>query len=205
MHITLDKISKRFTREWILRECSMELVSGQSYAITGPNGSGKSSLAQIIAAYLTPNKGSIEYRVDQQVIETANVYKYLAYAAPYVELIEEFTLEEQLRFHFNLKQPDNDLSIDDILELMGLQKARNKEIRHFSSGMKQRAKIGMALCTMARLVILDEPTTNLDSKGVTWYHEMIERFATNKILVICSNQEREYEFCEETFDLMQWK
>lgn len=205
LQITLDKISKRFIREWIIRDCNCYFESGKSYAVTGPNGSGKSSLAQIISGYSTPTSGSITYNMNGSDLPVENVYQHLTYAAPYVEVIEEFTLNEFLNFHFKLKKPVGGISITEIITLIELGKATNKEIRNFSSGMKQRLKIGLALATQAELIILDEPTTNLDENGVEWYLEMIKKFSGTKLLIVCSNQKREYEFCEEQLNLMSWK
>ncbi len=205
LEIRLDGIGKRFIREWIIRDCSYALQSGNAYAIIGPNGSGKSSLAQIIAGYSTPTIGQISFKLTGENLAQEDVFKYLNYAAPYVELIEEFTLSELLDFHFKLKKPLSNLSKSDVVNLMRLENAASKEIRNFSSGMKQRLKIGLALTTVSELIILDEPTTNLDEAGVQWYLEIIQKFTPEKLLVVCSNQKREYEFCTEKLDLMNWK
>ncbi len=203
--ITLDRISKRFIREWIIRDCCYSFQSGKAYAITGPNGSGKSTLAQIVSGYSTPTSGSINYNFNGTDLAQEDIYKLLTYAAPYVELIEEFTLNELLNFHFKLKKPIEGISQSEITKLFNLEKSVDKEIRNFSSGMKQRLKIGLSLTTASELIILDEPTTNLDESGVNWYLELVNRFGRKKLLIVCSNQKREYVFCEEILDLMDWK
>ncbi len=205
LEIHLNNVSKRFIREWIIRDCTYSFESGKAYALTGPNGSGKSSLAQIISSYSTPTSGDIKFVLGAKELPQNEVFELLNYAAPYVELIEEFTLNELLNLHFKLKKPVSGLSKSDILNLSKLENAADKEIRNFSSGMKQRLKIGLALTTNSELIILDEPMTNLDEGGVSWYLDMIEKFAKDKLLIICSNQTREYVFCEETLNLMDWK
>jgi len=205
LEIKLEGISKRFIREWIIRDCSYSFKSGKSYAITGPNGSGKSSLAQIVSGYSTSTSGIVKYNFHGCDLCQEEVYQFLTYAAPYVELIEEFTLNELLNFHFKLKKAIDNISITEIAKLFNLQGAFEKEVRNFSSGMKQRLKIGLALTTYSELIILDEPTTNLDESGVKWYLDMINRFTKDKLVIVCSNQKREYGFCHETLDMMDWK
>lgn len=205
LEIHLTNVSKRFIREWIIRDCTYSFQSGKAYALTGPNGSGKSSLAQIISGYSTPTSGDVKFALGSKELPNEEIFELLNYAAPYVELIEEFTLNELLNFHFKLKKPVSGLSKSEILTLYKLENAVDKEIRNFSSGMKQRVKIGLALTTNSELIILDEPTTNLDESGVSWYLDMIEKFAKDKLLIICSNQRREYGFCQENLDMMGWK
>ena len=147
----------------------------KSYAITGPNGCGKSSFAQILSGYSTPTSGELTYSINGKSVPVEEIYKHLSFAAPYVELIEEFTLNELLQFHFDLKAPIEEIEVGAIPDLMNLSKSRNKQIRNFSSGMKQRLKLGLAFFTPGHLVILDEPTTNLDESGVEWYLKNVEQ------------------------------
>ena len=203
--ISLENINKKFVREWIIRDCNYTFQSGKSYAVTGPNGSGKSSLAQILIGYSTPTSGKITFTNGDSSLAVDEVYRIMSFAAPYMELIEEFTLAEQLDFHFKLKKSVAGITVREIPALMQLEKSRNKQIRNFSSGMKQRLKLGLAFFTEADLIVLDEPTTNLDESGMNWYLENVQKLKKEKLLVICSNQEREYTFCDETVSLMNWK
>ncbi len=203
--IDLENISKRFVREWIIKGCNYSFESGNAYAITGPNGSGKSSFAQLLTGYSTPTSGKITFRQNNEVLEVEKVYQYLSFASPYMELIEEFTLMELLNFHFKMRAPLQNVQVADLPELIQLSRARDKEIRNFSSGMKQRLKLGLAFYTKSELIILDEPTTNLDETGVQWYLERIEEFTKDKVLIVCSNQEREYQFCNKKLSLLEWK
>lgn len=201
----MEDIGRRFNRDWIFRKVDYRFIQGNSYAILGPNGSGKSTLLQLIASSLSPSEGQIHYSVDGKDLDADHFFSYLSLAAPYQELVEEFTLLELIDFHFSFKEMVEGLTTKGILALLGLEKSANKEIRYFSSGMKQRTKLVLACCTKTPALFLDEPTSNLDLKGVDWYLQLIERFAKDKLLLICSNQEHEYQFCQYKLQVEDYK
>src|SRR5690606_19245489 len=144
MVISLEDIGRRFNRDWVFRHIDYRFQTGQSYAVLGPNGSGKSTFLQVIAANLIPSAGHIHYMAGEKEIEPDSLYRYLSLAAPYMELIEEFTLIEQIRFHFALRKYQPHFDEEAILELLGLRQAKDRQIRRFSSGMKQRVKLALA-------------------------------------------------------------
>jgi ABC-type multidrug transport system ATPase subunit len=205
MKITIDDAGKRFNFEWILQHVNLNLQSGKSYAILGPNGSGKSTLIQMIAGVITPSSGSISY-VDSEIkIDDDNIFRHLSFAAPYMELIEEFTAMEMISFQKKFKPLLSGISLRQVLEITRLEKDDSKQIRNFSSGMKQRLKISLALLADVPVILLDEPTTNLDQQGLEWYLELIEKYADKRLIIVSSNLEREYGFCDEQFDVMKFK
>lgn len=206
MNITLHNLGRRFNQEWIFRGLDYTLTSNQKYAILGPNGSGKSTLIKVLTGQLSPSEGKIEFSISSNSIENDDVYQYISIAAPYIELIEEYTLKELLDFHFKFKRYLTHYDPKKIISLLGMEKARNKEIKHFSSGMKQRVKLAMACCSDSRLLFLDEPTSNLDVEGERWYSDLLrETSSASRTLVIGSNQEREYEFCDTTLSILDYK
>ena len=200
MIITLRNISKKYIREWIIKDFSYRFETGKSYAITGNNGSGKSTLVQIIAGYLTPSSGEISFEENGTSISDENIYSLLSIAAPYLELIEDFTVEEQVDFHTAMKP----MHVDKLLDESGLMNHLKKPIKNLSSGYKQRLKLALAFASQSPLLLLDEPTSNLDAEGVIWYHEKV-REQKNCILVIASNVVSEYDFCDEILDVMKFK
>lgn len=202
MEISLENIGRRFNREWIFREVNQTFVSGNSYAILGPNGSGKSTLLQLISGSLTPSEGILRYKLSDKDIDIEGAYQYLSIAAPYLELIEEYTLSELIEFHFSFKKKVTDVSI---VELLGFDRSKNKQLKYFSSGMKQRVKLALTLCSDVPVLILDEPTSNLDKEGVEWYHQLIDQFTLNRVLLIGSNQEHEYGFCNHRLNITDYK
>lgn len=204
MNITLQNVGRRFNKEWIFRNLSTEFTSGNSYAILGPNGSGKSTLLSVLTGSLSPSEGDISFS-DTKEISVENIYKYISLAAPYLELVETFTLKESIDFHFKFKNFAPGLDSKKLITILGLEKAANKEIKYFSSGMKQRTKLALACCTDTPILFLDEPTSNLDVQGINWYRELIENFGKDRLTIIGSNQIQEYDFCTKTIQLSDYK
>lgn len=205
LKIHLEVASKRFQYEWIFKNLSLELTQGNSLAITGSNGSGKSTLLKCLCGAIPITSGKIDYTLDQKLISENDWFSYLTISAPYMEVPEEFSLEELLNFHFKFKKPLNGISSKEIIEELYLTQHISKPVAQFSSGMKQRLKLGLALFSDVPLIFLDEPTSNLDKKGIDWYQEMIRLYCKNRIMVVCSNDPREYTFCEQKIVLEDYK
>jgi len=203
--ITLSNIGRRFNRDWIFKGIDYTFMSGESYAILGPNGSGKSTLLQILNGSLSPSTGDIAFLNNGDKIEIEKVFNYLSLAAPYLELIEEFSLEEVIDFHFKFKPYKAGINKDSIIALLNLPGSKNKLIRYFSSGMKQRLKLALVFCSDTPMLMLDEPTSNLDTQGVDWYLSLVEQFAQGRLTIVCSNQEHEYGFCKQRLNIADYK
>lgn len=205
MKIVAEQIGKKYRKEWIFRRVNLTLTAGTSYTFVGPNGSGKSTLLQLLAGNLPATEGQLIYSQNNTVIEPDAWFKQVSIAAPYLELIEELTLDELLTFHQTFKPFKPGFTIDVVAERLLLLSARHKEIKYFSSGMKQRVKLGLAFFSQSPIVILDEPTSNLDRQGMNWYQEEVRQLAPDQLLLIGSNQPDEYDFCPNVLDVMQWK
>ncbi len=205
MEILLTNIGRRFNRDWIFRNVSYSFKKGSSYAILGRNGSGKSTLLQLIAGSLSQSEGTIEITVEGKKLESEELYQSLSIAAPYLELIEEFTLSEMIDFHFGFKNYIPGLNKEKLLELLDLKTSRNKALKYFSSGMKQRTKLALAICSDTDLLLLDEPASNLDAQAITWYQNLIKDYTENRLVIVCSNQEHEYYFCENQLQISDYK
>jgi ABC-type multidrug transport system ATPase subunit len=216
--VRLSNLGKRFNREWIFRHLDYEFTTGKKYAITGSNGSGKSTLLQVIAGSLTHNEGSIEIgngqlamgneqlartNDQQSTINHQLHYTLISIATPYLELVEEMTAVEMINFHSTFKPLT--LPANEILEQVSLQVAANKQIRNYSSGMKQRLKLALAFFSDTPILLLDEPTTNLDEDGIALYHQLIQNYTANKLVIVCSNDKQEYSFCEEVLEVGKYK
>lgn len=191
MNIALKNIGKRFNKEWIFRNISYDFTIGNAHAVLGTNGSGKSTLLQIISGSASPTEGIINYTIPEELL-----FKKMAYAAPYLELPEEMTWKEAITFHNQFKSFIEGLSETTVLELSGLTGSSDKQIRNFSSGMKQRAKLTLAILSSAPLLLLDEPTSNLDAHAVKWYQALVEKYRKDRTIIVCSNYNKdEYSFC----------
>jgi ABC-type multidrug transport system ATPase subunit len=203
--ITLENIGRRFNRDWIFRGIDYSFISGETYAILGPNGSGKSTLLQVLNGSLSPSVGQISYFYEDKPVEVEQVFQHLSLAAPYLEIIEEFTLDEMIDFHFKFKSYKPGIGKAEVIDLLNLPGSKNKFIKYFSSGMKQRLKLALAFCADTPILMLDEPTSNLDTQGVDWYLGLVQQFAANRLTVICSNQEHEYSFCKNKLSISDYK
>jgi ABC-type multidrug transport system ATPase subunit len=203
--ISLEDIGRRFNRDWIFKNISYTFNSGNSYAILGSNGSGKSTLLQILNGSLGPSKGKITYQLNGKVIPTEAIYEHLSLAAPYLELIEDFSLNEMIDFHFQFKPLLPGISKQDVIALLNLNTNANKLIKYFSSGMKQRLKLALAFCSDTPILMLDEPTSNLDTQGIEWYRDLVQQFAANRLTIVCSNQLHEYDFCQHQLSIVDYK
>jgi ABC-type multidrug transport system ATPase subunit len=196
MQIILEKISRKYNFEWIFRNIDYRFESGEAYAILGSNGSGKSTLLQIISGHLHPTSGNIYYKLDDKNIEPDFFFRHVSYSGPYLEILEEFTLEEMIRFHHQFKSFRGNLSVEQVILATTLVKNRTKPIKYFSSGMKQRVKLTLAILTDTPIVLLDEPASNLDQQGIEWYRNLVRSNSQDRIIIICSNsQAAEHDFC----------
>jgi len=207
MKVSLTDTGKRFNRDWIFRHLSYKFEEGNSYAIIGPNGSGKSTLLQVLSGSMQPNEGNIEYKVGSQEsgVNTEQIFNHVSICAPYLEVIEEMTLKEFLEFHHHFKPFLSSVTIDSIISILALEKAVSKQIRYYSSGMKQRVKLAQAIFSDTAILLLDEPCTNLDLPGIELYHRLINEYCQNRLVVVSSNDEVEYRFCKEKINISDYK
>lgn len=189
MKIQIQNIGKRFNREWIFKNVEIAVEPNSKLGIIGSNGSGKSTLLKLISGAEIPTEGKIIYSNNGNEIELDQLFKQLNYAAPYIDLPEELTLSEHFDFHSKFKTLDQTLNKEAFFELINLTEYQSKFIKNFSSGMKQRLKLGLAMCFESNLILLDEPCSNLDKKGIELYKQLIEQFGKNKTLLIGSNEQ----------------
>lgn len=204
MQIHLHSISKKFNRTWIFRDLSYEFTAGKGYAILGANGSGKSTLLQVISGSQSPTRGELYYHTRDKKIRPEYFYKYISMAAPYMDLPEEFTLEEVLRMHAKFRKPL--IPVGEMITEMELERHRMKQVQDFSSGMRQRLKLGLALFYESEIILLDEPASHLDQKSTEWYTAQAGKWSDGRILIISSNDPAEYGgLCEEYIRIEEYK
>jgi ABC-type multidrug transport system ATPase subunit len=187
MKIQLEQIGKKFNTEWIFRNVSFSFEENTASAILGRNGSGKSTLLQVISGTLHPTNGRVVYSHGGKNISGEDIFRHLTMVAPYLELIEDFTLKEMLEFHFSFKRYLPGYDIDSVTGLLDFPAMKYKQIRQFSSGMKQRVKLVLSILSDVPMILLDEPTMNLDKTGIDWYLQLVGKFSANRTLIVCSN------------------
>lgn len=203
--ITVNDLAKRFNREWIFRRLSYRFEAGVTYAVTGPNGSGKSTLLQVLWGQIPQTSGTIQYIKNDAAIAIDESFRHISIATPYMDLIEEFTLEEMVRFHFQLKRLRDGLTLNDVVERMYLEDAFDKQLMNFSSGMRQRLKLGLAFFTAADVYFLDEPGTNLDRRAFDWYKKEFHDLPKDAAIFIASNDPAEYPESSAVLNIMDFK
>ncbi len=206
MKLELKNLGRRFNKEWIFRGLNAVIDAQNPTVLFGHNGSGKSTLLKLLSASELPSEGEIIYGDYGNIISPENIYKHIGMAAPYMELPEEYTLGELLTFNLKFKPFINNYTKEDIASIAYLDDALNKQIKVFSSGMKQRLKLALALFTENKIILLDEPTSNMDERGVEWYMNQVEKATKGKTVIICSNAHvEEHFFCTQEIDINQYK
>lgn len=206
IQIQLQSAGKKFQKQWVFRNLELQINGVEKLAVTGLNGSGKSTLLQIISGFQSLNEGNILFSLAGNNIPIDQWYHQISYAAPYIDLPEEYNIQELLSFYGSFKPFQNELSIPEIIEIMQLGNSNNKAIKHFSSGMKQRLKLSMAILSKTPVLLLDEPLSNLDKNGHIWYQKLIEQYAKHKTIIVCSNHiEEEINFCTSKLDIHDFK
>ena len=206
MNIILENTGKRYNQEWIFRGVNDEFKSGEHVVLLGANGSGKSTLLQTILGSIGPSEGNVIYKHEGKEIDIDDIFRYFSFASPYLELPEEFTLTETLQFHSNFKPFLKNLTASEVLEATCLTKSANKQLKYFSSGMKQRVKLALCIFSDTPVALLDEPLSNLDSSGVAWYKNLVNEYAANRLFIVCSNKQAdEYFFCKKELVIEDYK
>ncbi|MFQ3214001.1 MAG: ABC-type multidrug transport system ATPase subunit [Marivirga sp.] len=197
--ITITKLSKGFNKQKLFSELSFSLKTNETLAITGANGSGKSTLLRILAGVLPPTKGTITISKNNKIVSADNLHQHINICAPYLDLIDEFTLREHLTFHSKFKEEIRDVSLEETIQRAGLHHSYSKLVAEFSSGMKQRLKLILSLCFVGDILLLDEPTSHLDQAGKKWYQDIMKVYSKNRITIIFSNEPSEYTLFTKKF------
>lgn len=196
--IVVENITKRYLKNTLFTDVNFSINSGQSVAITGYNGTGKSTLLKIICGYVSPTSGRVDYLVNGLNVIPEHLYRHISLAAPYMDLIDDFTLLDNIKYYNRFKNFYQNIGFDELIEIAFLQGAENKQVKHFSSGMKQRLKLSLAILSDVPFLFLDEPLSNLDKRGIEWYYSMIEKYIRQRILIICTNNfTEEASFCQQ--------
>lgn len=206
IEIILEKAGKQYNEDWIFSNLDLTLSSGNATVILGSNGSGKSTLLQVISSAIMPTIGKIEYKMKGSVIRPEHAFRLMSIAAPYIELIEEFTLTEMICFHRRLKPLVRNMPTTELIRICQLESNADKPLKYFSSGMKQRLKLALAIMSDTPVLLLDEPVSNLDKAAIEWYKELIMKNTHDRLVVVSSNSiEEEFGFCNRQIRLEDYK
>jgi len=197
-----DKVAKTFNRRKIFSDISFSLNGSRSLAITGRNGSGKSTLIKILAGALSPSKGEITIEIDGKPVKPIDYFIHIGLISPYLQMYDEFTGWENLIFFRKVRGLNSDNEyLSELLRRVNLWERRNDYVRTYSSGMKQRLKYSFGLLHKPPILLLDEPTSNLDAEGISTVYEIMGEQKKNGILVVATNDTEDISMCESVIDL----
>jgi ABC-type multidrug transport system ATPase subunit len=206
MDLRLTDISKHFGHEVVFHGISLSLASGTRTAILGPNGSGKSTLLQLIGGAIIPTEGTITHSVNGRILAQEQVYRHVSIAAPYLGLYEDLSLKQAVEFHARFKPFRSGIVPTDVARIAYLEHALEKPVLNFSSGMKQRLKLALAILSDTPLLLLDEPASNLDAEAITWYRELLSAHLDGRTLLVASNrQAAEHDLCSASIEISKYK
>ena len=204
--LTLQSLTKSFGRRLIFRDINVEFVSGNIYGFAGNNGSGKSTLAKIVTGVLSPTKGKIIHKSKGKEIPMENLHSHIGFVSPYLVLYDEFTAEENLLHSLKIRGLRENLEkIELLFNKFDLYERRNDLLKGYSSGMKQRVKFIFALIHNPSLLIFDEPTSNLDTKGKDTVYKIVEEEAKEKLIILASNEQTDLDLCKEILYVENYK
>lgn len=195
-----ENLTKKFNRKIIFEKLNFELFQGSSTAITGRNGSGKSTLIKIIANLISSSSGNLHISHNSEQVKKENFYRYTGFVSPYLNLYDEFTGRENLEIVADIRGISRE-NIDNVLRRVGLYDRRNDLLKIYSSGMKQRLKIAFSILHNPQILLLDEPTSNLDSDGVGIVDDIADEYKKDRILIIATNDSHEKSLCENEINL----
>lgn len=185
-------LAKKFGRTGIFSDVAFTVATGESFCVTGPNGSGKSTLLKIIAGLMTPTAGSVIHCLGNEIPKAAWLI-HTGYTGPLVNPYDELTALEHINFIG--RRAVDDAIADSFLERFELDRHRDKKVRHYSSGMKQRLKLILAVLNDPPVLILDEPGTNLDESGRKLFSSYLDSIRSGRIIIIATNDPAEERLC----------
>ncbi len=203
--IELKSLGKKYFKEWIFRHMDLTCEEGTITSIVGPNGGGKSTFLKVLMGFIPETEGGIQYVLNGKNVPTEEIYKFLSLATPYQELLEDLTLLEFLNFHFQFKKLHTFDSVQDLVAHAYLNGHENKQIKNFSSGMKQRVRLASAMFSEVPLLFLDEPTTNLDDTAIDWYQKSMKMVQNKTHTFIASNIKAEIALCDSEINISNYK
>ncbi|HUL43665.1 MAG TPA: ABC transporter ATP-binding protein [Bacteroidota bacterium] len=202
IQLQAEGLAKTFNRRTIFSGISLSLREGESLAVTGRNGSGKSTLLKIISGVLSPSRGRCFLKIDDREVPAASSYTHLGFVSPYLQLYDEFSGIENLELFTRIRGHQVPRPfIEALLERVNLAQRSRDQVRTYSSGMKQRLKYAFALLHNPQLLLLDEPTSNLDSEGMATVYQIMEEQVTRGILIIATNDAEDLKRTDRVLDL----
>ncbi len=204
-HVTFsaESLKKEFNRRVIFDAISFSLHEGESFVIAGRNGSGKSTLVKILCGLLSPTRGSVRVNVEGKEVAPDLLFRYIGLISPHFNMYEEFSGIENLTLFGKIRGLENNIVHDaeELLRQFNIFERRNDEVRTYSSGMKQRLKFAAALLHRPEILVMDEPTSNLDEEGIATVRFVMEQQRQRGILIIATNEKDDLKYADSILNL----
>lgn len=205
IEISADNIAKNYGKKRVLNGISFHHQTA-ALGIAGANGSGKSTLLKIISGLLKPTSGEVQWKIHEDKLSPKAIIPYIGFSAPYVQLYEELSVEENLRFLVELQKNSALEDINDLLHRFEIKKLQNSLYGNLSTGQQQRVKLASAVIKKPSILIMDEPGSNLDQEGKSLIRNLVQTYRdNNKMVIIASNLQEELDLCDKTIDLNNFK
>lgn len=202
MKVCCEKLSKNYGFQRIVKEVNATFTEESVTGIGGRNGSGKSTLLKMISGYLSPTSGFISYELGEKNISRNELFRYLSFSAPYIELTPSLTLKETFN-HYKAFKPTKDFSYEAFVDFCELPDTKLKQLSVFSSGMKQKINLALALISDLSLLIFDEPTSYLDDEAKKWFYTHLEVTLSKKTIIIASNDNDDFGLVNNKYKIDQ--
>ncbi len=196
MVFTLRDVSKKYQSHWLFKHIDFDFRQNETIGISGPNGSGKSTLMKIIAGFVTPSKGNVELSIGDLIIKADSLSEHISFSAPYISAPQDFRLHELVAYHMRFREMKQISTPEDILSIAELSDHRDKLVRELSSGMAHRLHLALILNTATPILLLDEPSSNLDDRYKSWMKDQILTCKKDRIVIIASNERMDLELCD---------
>jgi heme exporter protein A len=202
--ITLEatNLGKWFGRRKVFEGIDFRLDDRGSLVITGKNGSGKTTLIKVICGLLRPTRGEVKVSHQGRKLTAEKRQNLLGLVMPDLELYGELTAFENLLFLSRMRgqNPEKEMIRERITQV-GLMDRENDLVSSFSSGMKQRLKYALALSGEPQMLVLDEPTANLDAEGISMVDQIIKSQMKKAIVIIATNEQSDIKYAEKRIQL----
>lgn len=203
VRVTFSALGKRFGAHSVLKGVSGELRPGCAVVITGHNGSGKSTLLNLLAGVMRPSSGAIDYRQGETPLPRHLWHTVVGMVSSDMAVYEELSALENLHFFARLRGLGRGPGeLERLLCELGLA-ARDlrRPVSTYSSGMKQRVKLAQAVVHEPPVLLLDEPSSNLDERGHETAADLVRRFRPRAALAVATNDPREMAWGDERIHL----
>ncbi len=183
----LESVSKLFSRFAALHDLTANFDSGKLYALLGENGAGKTTLLRIIAGLARPTQGTVRVFGSGDLHSIRARIGYMAHSSL---LYDELTGRENFAFYHGLYSDETGTKIEELLEAVGLANVDAKRrVSQYSQGMKQRLALARAIIHSPRLLLLDEPFSNVDSNSIAMMTQLLGRLRDNgATLIVITHQ-----------------